>query len=46
MKNINQLKQMSIFQFESKQNLNKRAPTYGKQIETKTNAKNPQINEH
>ena len=37
---------MRIFQFESKLNLNKRAHTYRKQIETKTNAENPLINEH
>ena len=38
---------MGIFQSEIKQNLIKTAPTlYGKQIETKTNAKILQINEH
>ena len=41
-KNINQLKQMRIFQFKSEQKLNRMAQTYRKQIETK----NPQINEH
>ena len=46
LKNINQAKINEIFKIKSKLNLNKRAQALRKQIGTKTNAKNPQLNQH